>query len=126
MNTKIKPATIDQTLEQFKAQLLEEVLQELPTLTLCYSNWFWSQIKQEERSLRQGSDKAQKSAKATLEAWRRARKLFLLLSAPALREVIETVAQQIEIEFAEHRIAAADVPDTLRNTSLAEIMQHLN
>ena len=126
MNTKIKPATIDQTLEQFKAQLLEEVLQELPTLTLCYSNWFWSQIKQEERSLRQESYKGQKSAKATLEAWRRARKLFLLLSAPALREVIETVAQQIEIEFAEHRIAAADVPDNLRNTPLAEIMQHLN
>lgn len=130
MTTKITTATIDETVEQFKAQLLQEILSDAPELTHCYSNWFTSQINHETRVHRAAQSEHNTTAAAnigaTVEAWQRARQLFLTLAAPALQELADTIAQQIEIEYAEHPVAASDVAGALRGTPLAEILQHMN
>lgn len=128
MKTKITPATIDTTIEQFKAQLLEENLNDAPALTMCYDNWFSSMAGYAKRNLETPGLTAKQAAtfKAELEAWQRAHELFLTLAAPALHELAETIAQQIELEFSEHRVASADVAGNLRNLPLNEIMKHMN
>lgn len=116
--------------DALKTRLLNEFLIDAPSLSGRIYNWMTEEMStaSEDGKLAEqaNEERAAKSFTETAELWEYARQTFLELSAVAMVDLLNDVADHVGRFHGEEnsRVAVTDVSDTLRSMTLTDIMKH--